>query len=205
MKKHLIHLPILLIAACTHVDNSEGMRTVDIAPSDRGVVSGVGVGGHDVVSMSDKMMRDLLSVPDLAGRATSPRIIIDSSLFENKSSQAIDKDLITDRLRVQLNRAAKGRMLFVNREHIARVTQERDLKRAGLMDHGSTGLADKLAGADFSLTGRIGTLDAGDASNGMVQRFTQITFEMMDLETGVIVWSNDYTINRAGQDNVVYR
>jgi len=39
----------------------------------------------------------------------------------------------------------------------------------------------------------------------MVQRFTQITFEMVDLERGTIVWSNSYDIARASADDVIYR
>ena len=32
-----------------------------------------------------------------------------------------------------------------------------------------------------------------------------ITFEMVDLETGVIVWSNVYEFERVAADDVVYR
>jgi PBP1b-binding outer membrane lipoprotein LpoB len=205
MTKHLLTVLLLILTACAHVDNSSGRQTVDLDPSSRGIVAGVGVEGHDIVNMADKMMRDMLTVPELVQRRTPPRIIIDSEDFVNESSQALNKNLITDRLRVALNRSGKGKMVFVGRHYAARVAHERDLKRKGVVDMGTTGLTAAQAGGDFSLGGRIATLNSDSAKDGTIQRFTQIIFEMMDLESGVIVWSNEYTFARAGQDNVVYR
>ncbi len=196
---------LLLITGCTHVDNSKGRPTVDLAPESRGIVAGVGVGGQDIVSMSDEMVRDMLTTPELVKRTRPPRVIIDGEFFKNESSQAINKNVITDRLRVELNRAAKGKMTFVGRHYADMVDQERDLKRQGVVDSGTTGLTGAQAGGDFRLGGRITSLDENAANNGTVQRFTQIVFEMVDLETGELVWTNEYTIHRAGQDNVVYR
>ena len=84
------------------------------------------------------MMRDLMSNKMLAGRAVSPRVIVDSKYFTNESSsRMINKKLFTDRLRFQLTRAANGRMVFVGREYIAMVEKERELKRSGMADAGT--------------------------------------------------------------------
>ena len=40
---------------------------------------------------------------------------------------------------------------------------------------------------------------------GMIQRYNQVTFEMIDLETSEIVWTGMYNFARAGADDVVYR
>ncbi|MEC7123054.1 MAG: hypothetical protein VXX13_08690 [Pseudomonadota bacterium] len=63
--------------------------------------------------MTDAMMRDLLPVPLLAAAATPPRVINDAAHFRNDRSQRIDRNLIADRLRMGLARAAKGRLAFV--------------------------------------------------------------------------------------------
>ena len=65
--------------------------------------------------MNDAMMRDLLQVPLLAAAATPPRVIKDAGHFRNDRSQRIDRNLIADRLRIGLARAAKGRLAFVGR------------------------------------------------------------------------------------------
>lgn len=184
----------------------KGMKAQELDPSSRGPVSGVGIESQDIISMTDRMVRDMLSNPQLAGRQVAPRIIVDDQYFTNESSQRLNKRLITDRLRVNLNRASNGRMVFLGREYAAMVAQERELKREGTTDVGTTGLTRAQAGADFRLTGRIASEDAAaQDGTGRVQRYNQITFEMLDLESGVIVWSNIYDFSRVAADSVMYR
>lgn len=157
--------------------------------------------------MSDQMMRDMLSVARLvqANQGKSPRVIVDAQYFANDSTQPINRNLITDRLRVALNRAAAGRMSFVGRQYAQAVEAERGLKRAGVTDVGTTGMTRVTLGADYRLGGRIASLDQKSARTGLIQRYTQVTFEMFDLESGEIVWSGMYEIARAAADDVMYR
>jgi len=168
-------------------------------------VKGVGTESQDIVSMADAMVRDLLLVPALMNQPTPPRVIVDSKYFRNESSEIIDKSLITDRIRVGLNRAATGRMMFIGREYAEMVELERDLKTEGKVDVGTTGRTRAQAGADYRLVGRIGTRDAVDTRTGVTSRFSQYTFELVDLEYGAIVWSNLYEFKKENRDDVVYR
>ena len=201
----LLLLSSFLLLACATTDNTRATPTIEQNPNNRGIVSGVGIESQDIVAMTDKMMRDMLSVPALAGRSTPPRVIIDSEYFINESSQRLNKNTITNRLRVELNRAAQGRMTFVGRQYSDMVAKERDLKRTGTVDVATTGLAKAQAGGDFRLAGSITSLDARQSGSGLVQRYNQITFEMVDLESGVIVWGNLYEFSRAAGDDVIYR
>ena len=132
-------------------------------------------------------------------------MIIDAAHFTNDSSQRIDRNLIADRLRVGLAHAAKGRLAFVGREHRQVVAAERDLKRSGQVDRATRAAVTRQAGADYRLVGRISTLDSRDNTTGMTQRFTQIVFDMIDLETGLSIWTNLYSFTKAAADSVVYR
>jgi len=191
--------------AQTKRSKASGSKAQEINPGNRGAISGVGIESRDIVSMTDQMARDILSVPDIAGRTTPPRVIIDDAYFRNESTQRLNKAIITDRLRVGLNRASAGRLVFVGREFADMVAAERQLKREGVTDVGTTGMTRAQAGADFRLTGRISSLDQAQASTGMIQRYNQITFELVDLESGIVTWSNVYEFERAGADDVVYR
>jgi PBP1b-binding outer membrane lipoprotein LpoB len=195
------------LAGCvtTSIPNASGVAPQTLAPNDRGPVGGVGIEGSDIVSMTDQMMRDMLSSGDLVLKSASPRVIIDAELFVNESSQPINKNAITDRLRVNLNRSAKGRLTFVGRHYAGAVEKERALKRAGMTDVGTTGLTRATQGVDYRLGGRITSIDSRNARTGMAQRYTQITFEMVDLESGQIVWSGLYDMSRAAADDVIYR
>ncbi len=196
------------LGACTTTSptqNTAGSPTVELDPNSRGPVAGVGIEGHDIQSMTDQMMRDMLANPVLTNRSRPPQIIMDGEYFTNESSQRINRNLISDRLRVNLNRAAQGRMIFVSRQSAAMVNEERQIKRQGQVDAGTTGLTAAQAGGDFRLRGNIASLDSRDPKTGLVQRYNQITFEMIDLERGTIVWSGIYEFARAAADDIIYR
>ena len=188
------------------LDNSPGRKTVYTDASTASQqVAGVGVESQDVISMTDKMMRDILATPQIAGRTTPPRIVVDSAYFMNDSASRINKNAITDRLRVELNRAAAGRIVFLGRHYGNMVAKERELKREGGADAGTIRSTKAQAGADFRLGGRITSLDAASAKSGTVSRYHQITFELIDLELGNIAWSGLYEFRKEAQDDVVYR
>lgn len=197
-----------LVAACgspTRVNNTAGRATVYEDPGTSGRVQGIGLESQDIVSMTDRMMRDMLANPVLSNRQVPARIIIDSEYFRNESSSRINKNSITDRLRIELNRAANGRMVFVARHYSDMVESERTLKRSGSVDSGTIRQTQATAGADFRLGGRITSLDATDTRSGDASRYHQISFEMIDLEYGTIVWSNVYEMRKSAQDDIIYR
>jgi PBP1b-binding outer membrane lipoprotein LpoB len=199
-------MTVLLLASGCATAPQQASRPVsyqDVASA--GVVAGVGVESQDIVTVSDAMVRDLLADPQVMKMPRAPRIIMDTEYFKNESTQRINKNLIVDRLRINLQRASRGRLTFVSRESAAMVSHERELKRDGITDSGTTGLTKAQAGGDFRLVGRISSLDARSASTGAVERYTQLSFELIDLESGVSVWANQYEMKKGGLDDAVYR
>jgi penicillin-binding protein activator len=170
-----------------------------------GASAGVGIESQDIVGMTDKMMRDMLASPALAGRSVAPRVIIDDNNFYNESSSIINKKMITERLMIGLNRAAAGRLVFVERQAAAMVEQERTLKRQGIVSEGTTGSTRKTSGADFSLTGRIMSLSSVNGSSGLTSKYHEISFKMVDLESGEAVWTGLYEFKKTAQDDIIYR
>ena len=111
--------------------------------------------------MCDRMMRDILANPFwvTSPDAPSPRLIIDDRYFKHDGASDINLHMITDRMRVALNRAANGRLIFLARELAGAVEQERMLKREGVVSHGAATGSDLPLGADYMLCGNITTLD----------------------------------------------
>jgi len=181
--------------------------TVD--SSRQGPVSGVGIERHDIVTMTDLMVRDMLGNERLARLIAklpdSPVVILEGVDFENRSSQVIDKNDMANRLRINLNRAGNGRFEFVARSKSARIDQERALKRAGVTTVGNGGLTKAVDGVNFIMTGEITASEQRSVKSGLTQRSTQITFELVDAESTRIVWSGLYEFTRAAADDVVYR
>lgn len=188
------------------IDNSAGRATIyeDVSSSSTSV-QGIGVESQDIVSMTDQMMRDMLQNPTLMNGSVAPRVIIDSQYMVNESTSRINKNMLTDRLRINLNRASNGRLVFVGRHYSDMVSKERELKRDGMVDAGTIRSTQATAGADFRLGGRITSLDALDTQTQTKSRYHQVIFEMVDLELGTIVWSGIYEFKKTAQDDIIYR
>jgi penicillin-binding protein activator len=187
-------------------DKKTGTQATELDPNSRGAISGIGIESRDIDAMADMVLRDLMLRSDIVGREKPPRIVLNSEEFRNQSSQRIDRDMLTDMLRVSLSRAAQGRIRFLNREAMAIVMRERELKRTGVADTGTAGMTQGVAGGDYQLFGRMTSLDTRDGKTGIVQRRTQVIFELLDLETAEIIYTSEpYVILRAGADDVVYR
>ena len=195
-----------LAASCmaTSVENAPGTPTAYQDTRTAGLVRGTGIESQDIHSMVDRMVRHMLANPTLANAVPAPRVIVDAAYFENQSSQRLNKNVLIDQLATQLQIAANGRILFVNRELADMVEKERQLKRAGKTDTGTTGLTRAVAGADYRLNGRITSLDAR-TTGGAQERLMNIVFRMTDLENGLTVWANQYSFKKAGRDHVSYR
>ncbi len=193
-----------MVAGCTGVDNAPGAPSAYQDTGSSGLVRGIGIESQDIRGMVDRMVRHMLANPVLSNAVPPPRVIVDAAYFENQSSQRINKNVLVDQLAAQLQIAANGRILFVDREHADMVAKERALKREGVTDVGTTGLVRAVAGADYRLNGRITSLDARTA-DGVMERYMNIVFRMTDLENGLVAWTNQYDFKKAGQDDVIYR
>ena len=135
-------------------------------------------------------------------KLTGSSVVIDSKYFTNDGPQPINKKLIVDRLRIELLRAAQGRITFYGR-HAADMTEhEQTLRKNGVVQ----GDEKRPPSPDYRLTGSIKALSstAGQAS-GLRTRYHQITFEMIDVDTQEIVWGGLYEYKKAATEDVIYR
>lgn len=196
----------LALATPAFAARKGGTQAMELDPNGRGAISGIGIESRDIDAMSDQVVRELMSRADIVGSPQPPRVVVDSEGFRNDSSQRIDRNMITDALRASLNRAAAGRIRFISRESMALIMRERELKRTGIADVGTRGMTQAIAGLDFQLIGKMTSLDTRDGRSGLMQRRTQIIFELVDTESGELPWtSQPYIILRASGDDVVYR
>jgi len=215
MKKALRFLAVFLVTimpllyGCTtytsRVENASGRVTVYSDPGTVGSSAGIGIESQDIDSMCDKMIRNMMANPILANASRPPQIIVDAAFFRNESTNRINLNLITDNIRSGLLRAANGRMIFIGRHAVGMVEKERKLKKKGIIDQGTTAYTAKTLGGDYRLWGRITTLDAVNPRTGMTTRYTQVNFEMIDLQTSGIVWGGMYKFRKTAADDLIYR
>lgn len=177
-------------------------RTVDHTATVAGV-SGIGIESQDLVQVSDRMVRDLMATPAFMNTTRPPRVIIDDTRFRNESNQMLNLALVVDRLRIELMRAAQGRLLFVSRQNVDLVERERTLKATGRVD-GADATKRSIAGADYMLIGRIASQTSTSSGTGARANYFQITFEMVDLNSSLSIWGNLYDLKKAGADDRIY-
>lgn len=197
-------LPVFFIGCATGPDYGSGKAAHYVDPG-KSEVTGVGIESQDIINMTDRMMHDILTFPAFLRSKTPPKVIIDAEYFKNQGSTRINKNMITDRLRTELNRAAAGKMMFIGREYMNMMLKELQLKQAGIIREGGPTSELQAYGADFRLGGRISSLDSVNPKTGGFSRYHQILFEMIDLNTGEIAWSGSYDFKKSGQEDIIYR
>ena len=196
-------LAAVLIAAvgCSTVDDTPGRRVREIDPSRPGMMSGTGPESQDVLAISDKMMRSLLSAPAIANASKPPTVAL--LKFRNRSRFPINSRLFLKKLRLSLNRKASGRVIFLARERMADVLAEREAKRSGALSSDPTKAHAAVAGADYFLTGDLDGL--AKSSAGGRSDYLLYSFQLIDPESSAVLWEDEFETKRAGQEDAVYR
>src|SRR3954462_8880528 len=100
--------------ASSGVKNPSGVGVTEMRPDERGFVAGTGVESTDIVSATDKMAREILTIPEIANSQTRPYVITEPVI--NNTRFAINKDIFLTRIRQQLNEKARGKMIFLARD-----------------------------------------------------------------------------------------
>jgi penicillin-binding protein activator len=192
-----------LIAGCASsgVRNPSGIRVTQMNADERGFVAGTGVESQDMVMVTDKMARSILSIPEIAFAPKPPVVVLDPVM--NNTRFPINKDIFLSRIRVALNSNARGKVQFVARDRMAALERERDMKQAGLLTTASDPNVVEFRGADYFLTGKLEGMTTR-TSAGMSD-YVLYTFELINARTSEIVWEDMAEIKKQGLEDAVYR
>jgi len=163
---------------------------------------GAGISSNDVISACDKMAREILASPEvMAGRTEPPRIVIDAKYFKHEATFIINKNLFTDRLRVQLHKATKGKLAILSWEQAGMVEEERALENEGIVE--GTGPTPPAQRWDFRLGGRIASLTRVNSRTGERTAYIQVTLELIERGTGRLVWTDMFEFKKVDMDDWV--
>jgi PBP1b-binding outer membrane lipoprotein LpoB len=153
------------------------------------------------VSVTDKMARSIIAIPQIARAQTPPRIVIDP--VKNETRFPINKDLFTDRIRIQLNSKATGRMTFLARDRMQALEKERALKQSGQVTASSDPNVVEFRGADYFLTGKLAGLTTRTSAG--TGDYILYSFQLIDARTSEIVWEDAAEIKKQGLEDAAYR
>jgi len=198
----LVGLAAMLVGcASPGVKNPSGVPVTRMNADEQGFVAGTGVESQDLVAVTDKMARSILSIPQIANAATPPKIVLDPVV--NNTRFPINKDIFNTRIRTELNKKSLGKVTFLARERMAALDKERELKRAGEVTSTTDPKAQEFLGADYFLTGELQGLSTRTRAG--TSDYILYAFQLIDVRTSAIVWEDAAEIKKQGLEDAAYR
>jgi penicillin-binding protein activator len=193
----------LFLSGCASkgVKNPSGVPVTEMKADERGFVAGTGVESQDLVTVTDKMARSILGIPQIARAQTPPRVVIDPVL--NETRFPINKDIFLTRIRTQLNSKAAGQVIFLARERMATLERERALKQQGAVTASADPNVVEFKGADYFLTGKLQGMSTRTSAG--VSDYILYSFQLIDARTSDIIWEDVAEIKKQGLEDAAYR
>lgn len=192
---------IITGCASTGVKNPSGVPVTRMNADEQGFVAGTGIESQDLVAVTDKMARSILSIPQIANAATPPIVVLDP--VDNQTRFPINKDMFLTRIRTELNRKTLGKVQFLARDRMAALERERNLKREGALTSSSDPRVQEFKGAEYLLTGSLQGLSTRTRAG--TSDYILYAFQLIDTRTSVIVWEDAAEVKKQGLEDAAYR
>lgn len=194
----------LLLAGCATsagVRNPAGVPVTEMRPDERGFVAGTGIESQDLVTVTDKMARSILGIPEIARANVRPYVVLEPVV--NNTRFPINKDIFLTRIRTQLNSKAAGRVSFLDREMMKTLERERALKQSGQVTASSDPNVVEFRGADFFLTGKLDGMTTRTSAG--TSDYVLYSFRLTNARTSEIVWEDTAEVKKQGLEDAAYR
>ncbi len=192
-----------LLSGCASsgVKNPSGVPVTQMRPDEQGFVAGTGVESQDLVAVTDKMARSILTTPQIVNAQGTPRVALDP--VKNDTRFPINKDIFLARIRAELNTKARGKVIFLARDRMATLEHERQLKQAGQVTASADPNKVEFKGADFFLTGTLSGLTTRTRAG--TSDYVLYTFQLIDARTTDIIWEDSAEMKKQGLEDAAYR
>ncbi|HUR29516.1 MAG TPA: penicillin-binding protein activator LpoB [Planctomycetota bacterium] len=183
-------LPLVALTACSSVqyDDPDKVETLTID-----------FGSTDLQTMASDMVTSLNTAPGLAyldKPGADKRIIMYVGAVNNRTSEHIDTQGITDAIRVSLQQGGRFRFVAGEQAQAEIGDQVRFQQGSGRVDPTQARAFGKQVGAEVVLTGTLRSIEktkgrsieSGGAKKEDV--YYQFVLECVNIDTGEIIWSN---------------
>lgn len=167
-------------------------------------VGGTGLQSQDIRTMAKKMADDIRASGVLTSKADGQTVTFHITELRNESSDVINRTIVLNKLRTELFKSLGQQIVVLDRsaDGLAAVQKEREAKRAGAVSS-NDGMKGNVLGSDYVLKGVI--QDRVQQSGKLKTAYYLVTFELTDLETSRLVWTNDYETKFESEKSVITR
>lgn len=150
-------------------------------------------GSTDLQMIASKMVDDMLTFPPIVRMTENNRPVLFVSRINNKTSEHIDTQSITDTIQSKLINTGKFR--FVDMSVVNQVRQQLEYQHdSGMVDQSTAVQMGRQIGAQYMLYGDLSSIvKRSDSTKDVYYKFT---LKMLNLQTGIIVWSGEKQIRK---------
>ncbi len=128
--------------------------------------------------------------PSIASAQRPPIVMV--TRLQNKTSEVIDTQSITDMFQVELQNS--GKVAFVDKAAREDIAEEYDYQNSGMVSRETQKSKGGQVGADLILNGRLDSIVQEAGRDKTV--YYKLTMNMTNLKTGVIVWTGQKQIRK---------
>lgn len=144
----------------------------------------------DMRAISEEIAGDLLASPFMGGFPEPPIMMIAG--VQNRTSQYVDTKNLTDRMRNLLLQSQKIR--FVNETRRDELLKEQGFSAANATPETQVSIGNML-GARYMMSGSLTEMESETPKQARVSKaevkYYKLTFEITDIQSGEICWSNE--------------
>lgn len=182
-----VALLTVILASCGHREFSQG--EYDDLSQDR--LLDDKFNESDMRMISDTMISSLVGSPVIKETRKPPVVLV--TLVKNRTQEHIDMKSMTDKIRTALIKS--GKFKFTEKEIRAEVSEEMEYQnQSGYVDPDTARKKGKQVGAQFFLTGEI--TDRVQEVGGKKYVYYKCTFNLVNIQTGLLDWSDDKEIRK---------
>jgi len=135
-----------------------------------------------------KAVKDLVASavahPSIAAAKRPPIVMV--TRLQNKTSEIIDTQSITDMFTVELMQS--GKVTFVDKSAREDIAEEYDYQNSGMVSRETQKGKGGQVGADFVMNGRLDSIVQEAGKDKTI--FYKLTMNLTNLKTGLIQWTN---------------
>jgi len=146
----------------------------------------------DMKMIADSMITSLAN--SLVVREAKKKPIVLVTLVKNRTQEHIDMKSMTDKIKVALSKS--GRFGFTEKENREESASEMDYQnQSGYVDPSTAVKKGKQIGANYFLTGEI--TDRVQEVGDKKYVYYKATFNLVNIQTGILDWSDEKEIRKA--------
>lgn len=152
----------------------------------------------DQKMLIDQLAEKIKNDPQLKAEVGKDRPALLIDVVQNKTSEHIDTEAITDTLKISINKS----MLFsiISRARNDLLLKEQQLAQSGLSDKDKVAQLGKLFGAKYVLYGSFSSIT--NIVNSQKQTYYKLNLSILNIETGQEVFIDEAELNKISKKSL---